>query len=254
MHDDRFPRAIRRAFERYEMSAAGAAPVASGIPAMGARAPRRLLPRVALPGIAMAIAVAALAVTVVPARPAFASWQAAPAKADGPTVASADSDCTAADPDHLSGLRLLGSERRGDYTMLLYGDGGAYGLCLTGPDIEPSVLAGPGSGAVDAPGTPDGGGHPGFGDEQPPGVRFVAQPGSDAPIAQRVQAWAIGATAEVARVVIERLDAEPVVATLGEGIAFAWWPAGTEAAAIAAYDAEGKLLQRISVGDMVTEH
>jgi hypothetical protein len=67
----------------------------------------------------------------------------------------------------------------------------------------------------------------------------------------------VGVTPEVARVVVERSGVEPTVATMGDGAAFAWWPAGTEAVAIAAYDADGDLLQRMTVesgGSVITEH
>ncbi|HEV8054531.1 MAG TPA: hypothetical protein VGP30_06855, partial [Candidatus Limnocylindrales bacterium] len=115
---------------------------------------------------------------------------------------------------------------------------------------------GPGTAAVDAPhGPTSGGDHGQTGDPGAPGVLFVTQPGSDSPIAQRVQAWIVGVTPGVARVVIERDGAVPTVATMGDGVAFAWWPAGTEAVAIATYNADGDLVQRISVGSsMITEH
>nr|MBA3740827.1 hypothetical protein [Chloroflexota bacterium] len=73
--------------------------------------------------------------------------------------------------------------------------------------------------------------------------------------AERVQAWVVGVTPDVARVVIERDGSEPTVATLGDEVAFAWWPAGTEAVAVIAFDVDGNVLQRISVGGaMITEH
>ncbi len=254
MDDDRLPLAIRRAFSRYEMRAPATLPI--GRVAQPARpGHRRSLPRLAGPVVAAAAVAVIVAGTLVPAQPAFASWSATPSTADPAVVASARDDCSSVDPDHLGGLQLVTSEQRGDYTMLLFGDGEAYGLCLTGRDIEPMILAGPGTGAVDLP---DGSGSPGddhSGVQAAPGVRFVAQPGSDSAIAERVQAWVIGVTPEVARVVIEREGAEPTIATLGDEVAFAWWPAGTEAVAIVAYGADGEVLQRITVnGSMVSEH
>ena len=255
MKDETFARAIRRAFSRYEMSNAATIPVGHSTQAGGATRRSGWLPRVAVPIAAVAAGAAVLATTVLAPQQAFASWSATPSGADPTIVASSADECTSADPDHLGALRIVGSEQRGDYTMLLFGDGGAYGLCLTGPDIDPMVLAGPGTSAVDAPSADGSAEHEGATGQPAPGVTFIAQPGADAPIAERVQAWVVGVTLDVARVVIERNGSEPTVATLGDEVAFAWWPAGTEAVAVIAYDADGNVLQRISVGGaMITEH
>ncbi|HEV8054579.1 MAG TPA: hypothetical protein VGP30_07095, partial [Candidatus Limnocylindrales bacterium] len=233
MNDETFARAIRRAFSRYEMSNAATFPGGYSTQAGGATRRRGWLPRVAVPIVAVAAGAAVLASTVLAPQQAFASWSATPSGANPTVVAGASDECTTADPDHLGGLRLVGSEQRGEYTMLLFGDGGAYGLCLTGPDIDPMILAGPGTNAVDAPGaSPE---HEGASGQPAPGVTFIAQPGADAPIADRVQAWVVGVTPDVARVVIERDGSEPTVATLGDEVAFAWWPAGTEAVAVIAF-------------------
>ncbi|MBA3779559.1 MAG: hypothetical protein H0X16_09735 [Chloroflexi bacterium] len=252
MDDDLYPRAIRRAFARYELSSEATLTAGHGTKAPVVGASRFAgLTRLAMPlGVAAAVA-AVLVATTAPARPAFASWQPTPASADAAVVASARDGCTSSDPDHLTGLRLVASEQRGDYTMLLFGDGAAYGLCLTGSDTNPMVLAGPGSAAVDAPAEPApwGEGHGDGNGSEAVGVRFVAQPGSGSAIAERLQTWVVGVTPEVARVVFERADAEPVIASLGEEVAFAWWPVGAEAVAIATYDAGGDLLQRIPVED-----
>ncbi|MDQ3691041.1 MAG: hypothetical protein M3406_13605 [Chloroflexota bacterium] len=254
MNDENFGRAIRRAFSRYQMSAAATLPV--GHPSRAGASRRGWLPRVAMPFAAVAAGAVVLASTVLAPQQAFASWSATPSGADPTVVASAADECTSVDPDHLSGLRLVGSEQRGDYTMLLFGDGGAYGLCLTGPDIDPMVLAGPGTNAIDTPGSPGSAEH-GASGQPAPGVTFIAQPGAGSPIAERVQAWVVGVTSDVARVVIQRDGSEPAVATLGDEVAFAWWPAGTDAAAVTAYDADGNVLKQISIGDFggtITEH
>ena len=254
MHDDDLGRAIRRAFSRFEMSAESTLPAVGRRAGAGSTRRARWLPRLAAPVVALAAGAAVVAGTLLPAQPAFASWSANPSGANPSAVAVAEDDCVSADPDHLGGLRLVGSERRGDYTMLLFGDGTAYGLCLTGPDIQPLVLAGPGTGAIDAEGFSSGGEH-GARSDKTSSVMFIAQPGSDAPVAERVQAWVIGVTPDVARVTIERDGAEPTVATLGDGVAFAWWPAGIDALTVTAYDTEGLELQRVSVSEMtVTEH
>ncbi len=256
MNDDNLAHSIRRAFSRYQMSPAATLPTEHRTPRMSEARGLRWVPRLAAPIAALAVVAAVVATTLTPAQPAFASWNAAPSNASAAVVASAEDACLTADPEHLAGLRLVGSEQRGDYTMLLYGDGGSYGLCLTGPDIEPMVLAGPGTDAVDAPGTASDG-HQGLSTEPASDITFVAQPGNDAPIAQRVQAWVIGISADVARVTIEREGAQPTIATLGDGVAFAWWPAGSAAVSVTAYNAGGDELQRFTIGDTgatINEH
>jgi hypothetical protein len=257
MDDDGFRHAIQRAFDRYEMSPTTTLQVSGRATSPLGGPARTRLPRLAATLVAVAISAAVLAIAVTPAQPAFASWRATPSSADQAVVTRAQTDCAASDPENVTGLELIASEQRGEYIMLLFGDDRAYGMCLTGPDIEPTILTGPGTVAVDAPGGPTsvGGDHGQTGDLGAPGVLFVTQPGSDSPIAQRVQAWIVGVTPGVARVVLERDGAEPTVATMGDGVAFAWWPAGTEAVAIAAYDANAELVQRIPVsGSMITEH
>ncbi len=257
MDDDGFRHEIKRAFQRYEMSPTTALRVTDRGARRTGGAARIRLPRLAVPLVAAAVGAAVLAIAITPPQATFASWHATPSSADVSVVASAQDRCTSSGDDHLSGLKLVGSEQRGEYTMLLFGDGRAYGMCLTGPDIQPMILAGPGTGAVDVPGGPAaaGDGHGQTGSPQAAGVSFIGQPGSDSPLGQSVQAWVVGVTPEVARVVIERDGAEPTIATMGEGVAFAWWPAGTQAAAVAAYDADGNLVQRIPVGGaFISEH
>jgi len=245
---------VRRAFERYEMSAQATLPVGRAAPRAGSRR-ARWLPVLTVPVIAAAVGLAVVTLTLVPARPAFASWQAVPSAADGSVVTSALEACDRADDDHLTGLALAASEQRGGYTMLLFGDGTTYGLCLTGPDIEPIILAGPGSGAVDAPGAPTDrapADHADDGGALAPGIQWIAQPGSGAadPFAGRLQALFIGTAPETTRVVIDRTAGEPAVATVADGVAFAWWPAGSDAVAVTAYDAAGNVLLNVPISDI----
>ncbi|MBA2719766.1 MAG: hypothetical protein H0U52_11090 [Chloroflexi bacterium] len=251
MAEHRFEGEIRHAFERYEMSAEATLPVARGAATRSSQR-SRWIPRLTVPIVAAAVALAVVTVTLSPATPAFASWKAEPASADPSIVASARAACDSVDDDHLAGLSLVASEQRGDYTMLLFGSGATYGLCLTGPDIEPTILAGPGSGAVDVPGAPTEpapAGHPGDGGALAPGIQWIAQPGGGGsePLAGRVQAWFIGISPDTSRVTIERTTGEPTIATVADGVAFAWWPAGSEAVAITAYDAAGNVLLRVPV-------
>lgn len=251
MDEHRFEGEIRHAFERYEMSAQATLPVGRAEPRAGSRR-ARWLPVLTVPVIAATIGFAVVTLTLVPARHAFASWKAEPASADGSVVTSAREACDRTDDDHLTGLALVASEQRGGYTMLLFGNGATYGLCLTGPDIEPTILAGPGSGAVDSPGAPTdraSADHADDGRALAPGIQWIAQPGSgvDDPLAGRVQAWAIGISPDTSRVTIERTAGEPTIATVADGVAFAWWPAGSQAVAITAYDAVGNVLLRVPV-------
>ncbi|MDQ3407072.1 MAG: hypothetical protein M3472_02810 [Chloroflexota bacterium] len=257
MDEDRYPRAIRRAFEPFRMSVEATLP--ARIPGEATSSLRfSRLPRLALPIAAVAVAAVMAVTALAPARPAFASWQPVPTGADPAAVSAAEDACRRSDPDHLAVLELVGSEQRGAYTMLLFtdGEGGAYGLCLTGEGIEPLVFAGsgPSSGMVDAPMTGDGssahtgspGGHhgtPSWSDLPP--VHFVAMPADGEPNTQQVQTFVFGLSSEVARLEVERVGAEPAVATLVDsGMAFVWWPAGPTAGDYVAYDAEGRVLER----------
>ncbi|MEO7118637.1 MAG: hypothetical protein ABIZ34_06665 [Candidatus Limnocylindrales bacterium] len=260
MDDDRYARAIRRAFEPFEMSAGARMPAT--VEGDAPESVRRWgllgrLPRLALP-VAVAAVAAVLAITALaPAGPAFASWRSVPADAAPAVVTAAEAACKRAEPDHLAALGLVGSEQRGAYTMLLFtdGQGGAYGLCLTGEDIAPMVLAGsgPSTGTVDVPstgnapsatGTRGDHGTPSWSDLPP--IHFVAMPAAGQPVTQRVQAFVIGISPEVTRLEIERTGAEPAVATLIDGgLAFVWWPTGSMAGDIVAYDADGNAMDRL---------
>jgi len=258
MDDDRYPRAIRRAFEPFEISAEAMLPVATpAAVTTGRMASFGRLPRLALPIVAAAVVGVVGFTALAPARPAFASWSAVPASADPAAVSAAEDTCTRSEP-HLAGLQVVGSEQRGAYTMLLFTDGEdrSYGLCVTGDGIDPLVLAGaaPSTGVVDAPltgdrplppaGTAGDHGTPSWKDLPP--VHYVAMPAVDDPATQQVQAFVMGISPEVARLEVERSGAEPVVATLADsGIAFVWWPSGPAAGDIVAYDRHGNALDRL---------
>ncbi len=259
MDDDRYRRAIRRAFEPYRMSTAATLPEeAPAATARGRMAGFGRLPRLALPVAAVVVAAVVAMTALAPAPTAFASWQSTPASADPAAVSAAQEACLRSDPDHLAGLELAGTEQRGAYTMLLFtdGQGGAYGLCLTGDDIDPLVLSGAGpSGMADAPLTGDLPSAPAgsatddqgtAADANLPPIHFVAVPLAGEPATQRVEAYVVGVAPEVARLEIERSGAEPAVATLVDaGIAFVWWPSGLTAGDIVAYDAGGNVLDRL---------
>lgn len=260
MDDDRYRRAIRRVFEPYRMSTAATLPEeAPAATARGRMAGFGRLPRLALPVAAVVVAAVVAMTALAPAPTAFASWQSTPASADPAVVAVAEDACLRSDPDHLSNLELVGAEQRGAYTMLLFtdGQGGAYGLCLTGDDIDPMVLAGagPSRGVVDVPATGDGPVAPGGTTTDDhgtpptadlPPVHFVALPLAGEAVTQVVQAFVIGIAPEVARLEVERPGTESAVATLVDaGIAFVWWPSGSTAGDIVAYDASGNVLDRL---------
>ena len=77
-------------------------------------------------------------------------------------------------------------------------------------------------------------------------MHFVAaMPADGEPNTQQVQTFVFGLSSEVARLEVERVGAEPAVATLVDsGMAFVWWPAGPTAGDYVAYDAEGRVLER----------
>lgn len=232
------------------MSAEATIPVSRGATRAAPGAARsRWLPRLTVPIVAAAVGVTVLTLTFAPARPAFASWRPEPANADATVVASARDACTSSDDNHLAGLPLVASEQRGDYTMLLFGDGRSYGLCLTGRDIEPTIVTSPGSGAADALGAPPepAGGQADNDGALARGIQWIAQPTGNVggALGGRVQAWVMGISPDASRVSIERTAGEPAIATLADGVAFAWWPAGSEAVAIIAYDAAGDVLLRV---------
>lgn len=266
MDDPRYPGAIRHAFERFTMSAEASIPAERSSRTARQTAPGlRRLPRLAIPVAAAAIAAVVGVVALAPARPAFASWSAVPSSAAPAAVSAAENTCMLGEPE-LAGLQVAGSEQRGAYTMLLFTDAAdrSFGLCVTGDDMDPLVLAGaaPSTGVVDAPATDDrpvppagpaGNHETPEGTDLPP-VHYVAMPAVEDPATQQVQAFVMGISGEVARLEVERSGAEPAVATLaGAGIAFVWWPSGPLAGDIVAYDADGNVLDRLPA-DMLSPH
>lgn len=206
------------------------------------------------------VVVAALVIGNLTAPPsAFAGWTATPTSTD-PAVAEVVEDACrnllhhpaddpnfermydeeqrqkiSAWPDPAT-LPLVAQDRRGEVILAFFTDGHIYADCTIQENGERGYGAiGLGEleggsfgvlrvvGGMSAEGSPEG---------VPPLRSVIGQ-----------------AAPEVARVIIEREDGEPVTATVHGGYFLAWWPSSAHIVRITAYDEDGNTLGSIPAGD-----
>jgi len=246
--------AVRRAFSSYHAEWDEAGPR----PERHSSAPKRRLLTASVAGLPLAaVAVVAVVVLVNLTTPpsAFAGWTAIPSPADRVVAEVVEEECRSrlhhladdpnfgtmfneeqrrrisAWPDPAT-LPLAAQDQRGDVTMAFFTDGRIYAECtIQGSDrggygaISQGEIEGERSGplrvlgGVSAEGSSDG----------VPPLRSVI--GDVAP--------------EVASVIIEREEGEPVTATVRGGYFLAWWPTNADIVRITAYDGEGNALASI---------
>jgi hypothetical protein len=226
MNDEQLGRAVRAAFDRYELD----------VPAtemMTQRASeRRRWTLVALPAVAAALALAIVVQSFVRPESAFASWTPVPGNPDPALAAAAEKDCRYAGASNPAlDLPLVGQDQRGRAALALFSDGTDYALCLGQ------------NGAPGADGSVSGGLGVVYG-KLPPlvGPLTVATAGSGGIEGQTVTNLAGQVAAVVARVEIVRDDGTVVSATISRGYFLAWWPGSAATRELRAYDAGGSLL------------
>jgi hypothetical protein len=144
---------------------------------------------------------------------------------------------------HLEGLPLIGQERRGDGGLVVLGDERFVRICVVRDTagslgtLATVVVTEPRAAVGDRElqyrwGRSDGGGH---------------LMGGKGPV---VEAGVAGS--EIDRVEVIREDGSRVTAILAEGIWVAWWPERLGGASIEAFDADGRLVERVSEGVTVS--
>ncbi len=228
-------------------------------PASPAQHPRLTLSVATVP-LTVSVVVAALVIGNLTAPPsAFAGWTATPTSTD-PAVAEVVEDACrnllhhpaddpnfermydeeqrqkiSAWPDPAT-LPLVAQDRRGEVILAFFTDGHIYADCTIQENGERGYGAiGLGEleggsfgvlrvvGGMSAEGSPDG---------APPLRSVIGQ-----------------AAPEVASVIIERENGEPVTATVRGGYFLAWWPSSADIVRITAYDEDGNTLGAIQGSD-----
>lgn len=184
-------------------------------------------------GLGLAAAAAAGALLVVQpwsGGTAYASWTAVPDQVDATTLHSLGADCATKIHSHFKqapDMRAVVGEMRGDFHAVLMGGGGSLSACV---DIDSGELGG----LTSASGTPEAG-----------EVILDANPGLlTGPDAFRVAYGRFAAPA--AKVVVQTTDGRSVTASTGDGYFMAWWPSGSAAHQVQAFDAQGALLSSVA--------
>ncbi len=235
---------IRRAFSSYRAERRQLEPS----PERRSLASRRRLLALAAAGPATVIVIAVLIIQSLAAPPeAFAGWTAVPSAPDPASAAVVEHECRKFLPEaaqlsdermfneeqrhrmeavgNPATLPLVAQDRRGEVTLALFTDGHLYADCTIRTSGRGSAAIGIGwfEGEPDRAVRLVGGVKAEGSDDVPPMHSVIGQVGPD-----------------VASVVIERSEGEPVTATVADGYFLAWWPSAADIVGITAYDEAGK--------------
>jgi hypothetical protein len=191
---------------------------------------RRLVPPVAAAGLAGVAAV--VAVNLLGASSAYASWTAVPDQLDATALATAGNACeqqlNAHFPGQATGLRPTVGETRGKFTAILLAAGQRVGICIAG--IPHGSLGGildlsPASSTT--------------------GLTLDAEPGLLAGPGAAREAFGRVIDPAVTKVVVNTTDHRSVTASVAGGFFLAWWPSGADPTDVTGYNAQGDVLSTV---------
>jgi hypothetical protein len=198
---------------------------------------RFLVPTTALV-VSAVVAVVVITGTTLVSKPAYASWTPKPGALNSAEITAIGHECARSVqsifPNASAGLRPVLGERRGTFQTALIADGGQVALCAAwlgtqdGGTVRGSNLSGLAVDAALAPGT---------------ALSSLATPGQlSGPEAARITFGLV--SAEVAAVRVTTEDGREIEASVSGGYYLAWWPSGSGATLIEAFDAAGRSLAK----------